>query len=138
MTILVNIQQIGRKKPAIQAVPMELSGVPGTLAELITLCVEACVEQQNRRVAGSGESVLSQEQMDDLATVGKIAFGYDANGTTADVEDAVANALQSYRDGLFRVFLNGKELGDPEEAIVLTGQDVLTFVRLTMLAGGGW
>ena len=41
MTILVNVQRIGRKKPAIQPVPMELSGIPGTLVELITLCVEA-------------------------------------------------------------------------------------------------
>ena len=138
MTILVNVQRIGRKKPAIQSVPLELSGTPGTLAELITLCVEACVERQHRRTAESGESVLSQEKMDDLATVGKIAFGVDANGTPADMEEAVANALQSYRDGLFRVFLNGKALGDPEDAVALTDQDVLTFVRLTMLAGGGW
>ncbi len=138
MTILVNVQRIGRKKPAIQPIVMELSDTPGTLAELITLCVEACVERQHRRAAESGENVLSQEKMNDLATVGKIAFGYDANGTPADMEEAVANALQSYQDGLFRVFLNGETLGDLEDAVALTGQDVLTFVRLTKLAGGGW
>ena len=138
MTIFVNVQRIGRKAPAIQLMAMELSGTPGTLAKLITLCVEACVERQHHRSAESGESVLSQEKMDDLATVGKIAFGFDANGTPADMEEAVANALQSYQDGLFRVFLNGKALGDLEDAVALTDQDVLTFVRLTMLAGGGW
>ena len=138
MTIYVNAQRISRRKQTIEPVPMELSGTPGTLAELIRLCVEACVERQHRRTAESGESVLTQEKMDDLAAVGKIAFGFDANGTPADREEAVANALQSYQDGLFRVFLNGKALGDLEDAVALTGRDVLTFVRLTMLTGGGW
>ena len=138
MTILVNVQRIGRKKPAVLPVSVELSGIPGTVAELITLCVEACVERQHRRIGEPGEDVLSQEKMDDLAMVGKIAFGYDANRTPADMEEAVSNALQSYRDGLFRVFLNGEALGNLEDAVALTDQDVLTFVRLTMLAGGGW
>ena len=138
MMIYVNIQRISQRKPAMQPVPLLLSSAPGTVAELITRCVEACVGQQHRRIAAPGEVVLSQKQMDDLATVGKIAFGYDANGTPADMEEAVDNALQGYQDGLFRVFLNGKALGDLEDAVALTGQDVLTFVRLTMLAGGGW
>ena len=32
MVIYVNIQQIGRRRPSVQAVPMELSGAPDTLA----------------------------------------------------------------------------------------------------------
>ena len=138
MTVYVNVQRISRKKPAVEPVPMELSGTPRTLAELITLCAEACVERQHRRAADAGEALLSQEKMDDLAAVGKFAFGFDANGTLADKEEAVANALQSYQDGLFRVFLNGEMLGDLEDPVTLTGEDALTFVRLTMLAGGGW
>ena len=138
MTIYVNVQRISRRRPAMEPVPLELTGTPGTVTELITLCVEACVEQQHRRIVDVKETVLSQETMDDLAVVGKIAFGLDANGTPADPGETVANALQSYRDGLFRVFMNKKALGGLEEPISLSSQDVLTFVRLTMLAGGGW
>ena len=70
MVIYVNIQQIGRRRPSVQAAPMELSGAPGTLSELIALCVEACVKRHNLRASGSGEAVLSQERIEDLAAVG--------------------------------------------------------------------
>ena len=138
MFIYVNIQQIGRRRPSVQAVPMGISGVPDTLSELIALCVETCVKRQHLRATGSGEIVLSKEQIEDLATVGRIAFGLDANGALADEKDAIANALQGYRDGLFRVFLNGQELRSLDAPVRLGENDALTFVRLTMLSGISW
>ena len=138
MVIYVNIQQIARRWPSVQAAPMELSGVPGTLSELIALCVEACVKRQHLSASGSGEAVLSQERIEDLAAVGRIAFGFDPNGALADEKEAVANALQSYRDGLFRVFLNGQELRSLDAPVRLGENDALTFVRLTMLSGISW
>ena len=138
MMIYVNIQRISQRKPAMQPVPLVLSGTPRTVAELITRCVEACVEQQHRRITAPGDNVLSQEQMDDLATVGKSAFGVDGNGIPTDKSEAIANALQSYQDGIYRIFLNGESLQDLEDPISLSDRDVLTFVRLTMLSGGGW
>ncbi len=138
MIVLVNAQRITQRKPAIKPVPMEIDGSPGTVSELIALCVEACVARQHQRATSTGEAVLNQSQLDDLAVVGKIAFGADANGTLADEEEAVANALQSYEDGLYRVFLNGCALGELSDPLSLSDQDELTFVRLVMLGGGGW
>ena len=137
MTILVNLQRIGRRPSVIRQTPIEIGGSPGTVAELITLCVKACVARQHAR-AHSGEAVLTREQMEDLAAVGKIAFGVDWNGTPADGAEAEANALQSYEDGLFRIFLNGRALGELSDPVSLAEGDALTFVRLTMLAGGIW
>ena len=70
--------------------------------------------------------------------MGRIAFGFDPNGALADEKEAVANALQSYRDGLFRVFLNGQELRSLDAPVRRGENDVLTFVRLTMLSGNSW
>ena len=138
MNILVSVQRISRKRPVIEPVPLALRGTPGTVGELIGQCVEACVQRQHRRTADPGEQVLSQERLDDLAAVGKIAFGVDFNGTPADLGEAVANALQSYEDGLYRVFWHGKALGETKDPVQLRDGDVLTFVRLVMLSGGGW
>ena len=138
MVINVNVQRITSRKPAVQPTRMELSGTPSTLSELIALCVEACVKRQHLRASESGEKVLSQEKMDDLAVVGKIAFGFDANGALADEKQAIENALQSYRDGLFRVFLNGQEIRGLDAPICIRESDVVTFVRLTMLSGISW
>ncbi len=138
MIILVNAQRISQRRPAIKPVPMEIDGSPGTVADLIMLCVKACVTRQHRRIANEGEAVFSQSQLDDLAAVGRIAFDVNNNGTFADEDEALANALQSYEDGLYRIFLNGSALGGLSDPVSLSEQDQLTFVRLVMLAGGGW
>ena len=138
MIIQVNAQSISRRKAVIHPVKMELNGRPGTLRELICQCVEVCVERQHRRLAAPEETALSAEQMDDLAMTGKIAFGVDYLGAPTKLEDAIENALQSYEDGLYRVFLNGHEIRGLDAPLRLTENDALTFVRLTMLAGSRW
>ena len=138
MIIQVHAQSIGRRRGAVQPVAMELKSRPGTLRELICLCVEACVEQQHMRLSAPQEAVLSKEQIEVWAQTGKIAFGVDYNGTPAKLDEAVENALQSYADGLYRVFLNGQEIKGLETALSLTENDTLTFIRLAMLAGAPW
>ena len=56
----------------------------------------------------------------------------------ADTEKAVRNALQSFEDGIFRIFADGKELESLQEPVSLQEGSELTFVRLTMLAGRMW
>ena len=99
MTVNVIISRLDRRRPAVSPVPMEIDGSPDTAADLITLCVKACAARQRRRTDASGETVLSQDQIDDLAVMGKIAFGADASTAPADLEKARENALQSYEDG---------------------------------------
>ena len=42
MTVLVNVQRMGRGKKTVQSLPLELSGAPRMVEELITLCTESC------------------------------------------------------------------------------------------------
>lgn len=138
MIIQIHAQSISRRGGDVHPVKMALKSRPDTLRELICLCVEACVDAQHRRLSAPEETVLSEEQIEAWAQTGKIAFGVDYNGTPAKLDEAQENALQSYADGLYRVFLNGQEIRGLDAPLHLTENDTLAFIRLTMLAGRPW
>ena len=81
---------------------------------------------------------LTNEEIQDKATTGKISFGVNYNGMSADTEKAIRNALQSFEDGIFRIFVDGEELESLEQPVSLHEGSELIFVRLTMLAGRMW
>jgi len=53
-----------------------------------------------------------------------------------DEEAAVAAALQAFQDGLYLVILDGEEQKELERPVRLRAESRLTFLRLTLLAGG--
>ena len=138
MNITVSAKTIGPGKQAVEAVPLELKGSPKNLRDLVCLCVEACVENQHRRLQAPEEAVLSAEEIDGLSRTGKIAFGVDYNGAPAKLDEAIENALQSCQDGLFRVFLNGRSVLGLDTPLQLAENDRVAFIRLIMLAGRPW
>ncbi len=73
----------------------------------------------------------------DLET-GRVAFGIVYGNRQADADKAVANALQCYEDGMFRMFLNGVPLGDIHSPVEVREGACLSVVRLTLLAGRMW
>ena len=64
--------------------------------------------------------------------------GVNYGDRKADLESAVDHAIQSFEDGIYRIFLDDRALEQLEEKILLTEGSSLTFVRLTMLAGRMW
>ena len=52
--------------------------------------------------------------------------------------EAITNALQSYEDGIFRIFMDDTEAGDLSSPIQLKEESTLTFIRLAMLSGRLW
>jgi len=148
MKIRVNAKSLGKRRQAVEEKICELEGCPGTVRELILAVVAAEVKSYNRRVeeeAGeaSGQPggllrYLTQEEISDQAQGGKIGFGAVYSEKKADLSAAVDNALQSFEDGIYRIFMDGKPLEDLEEQITVTEENVFTFVRLTMLAGRMW
>lgn len=137
MTIRINIRQLGKKRNTINAVPFELPGQPYTTRDLITSVVMACVAAYNDRVR-KGEAMIrpmTQESLSDMEAVGKLAFGVNYGGKEADEAKAIAVALQGFEDRLYCVFHGQTELIALDEAISLSEEDELTFIRLTMLTG---
>ena len=53
-----------------------------------------------------------------------------------DEEQAVAAALQAFEDGIYLVAVDGRELRDLDQAVYLTQDSRVTFIRLALLAGG--
>ncbi len=137
MTICINIRQLGKKRNTINAVPFELPEQPNTTRDLIASVVKVCVAAYNERVR-KGETAIrpmTQENLSDMETVGKLAFGINYSGKQSDEASAVFNVLQSFEDGIYRIFHGQTELTALDEEICLSEKDELTFIRLTMLTG---
>ena len=139
MKVYVNVKQIGKKKNKIDKKEYEINEEIKTVKELLTEFVTINVKKFNEGLIEEDVvPYLTDEKISDLSDAGKILFGVDYNGKKQDLEKAIENALQSYEDGIYRVFVNDEEVGEIESEIELKEKDELTFVRLTMLAGRMW
>lgn len=146
MKVFFEQKKPGRARQTIAPVEMDIEGNPDTVGMLIAATVMAMVEAFNRRASDAPDSDhadtarvwLDDDCLAALAETGRVAFGIVYNDRMADPEEAIANALQCYDDGLVRMFLNGAPLGDKDSAIELKDGDTLTVVRLTLLAGRLW
>ena len=72
------------------------------------------------------------------AETGKVGFGAIFNDEIAHKQKAIENALQSFQDGIFVVFIDETELTNLNQTFVLQQDSVFTFVRLTFLSGLTW
>lgn len=139
MNLLIETKQLGRHKEGVGTIPVELDPVPQCVKELIERIVTGQVDRYRARP--KEEDLLhwlTQEVIDARSTEGKIAFGVNYNKKEVNLDKAIANALQCFEDGIYRVFLNGEELRSLDETLSLQTGDTLTFIRLTMLSGRMW
>lgn len=139
MSIRIGVCRLGQKRSGVSAQTFELEKMPATLRELIEESVRACVGAYNERLRmGDAAQPMTQEQMQAMERVGKLAFGVNYNGHEADLETAQAGAVQGFLDGWYRVFCNQQELTGLDAPLELKEQDEITFIRLTMLTGSMW
>ena len=155
-TIQVRMKKLGKQRPnTLAPVPFVLEEKPGTVRELISALVSLGVDDYNaRKDQGQLVPFLTKEEIADQAGRGKIAFGLQ-NGEDACKADAIANAIQCFEDGIYRIFVEETSSGDApvssgahmpsgvhatelsvlDEAIPWTEHILFTFIRLTMLSG---
>lgn len=134
MQLVLQLKRLGKKR--VIAVPYELEVIPGTLTELIKACVVAEVTKYNqRREEVRLLAFLSPQQIQEQAEYGKISFGDLDNLQPAAVEKALNTALLAHQDGLFAVFIDGKEIKELDAPIRLRQDTEVAFIRLTFLAG---
>lgn len=135
----VQIKQLGKRKYSIEKMPVYFPVPPTNVQELIETIVSWQVHEYNERLQQSEVlKYLTSEEVENKATSGKVGFGVNYNGKPAIEADAIINALQSYADGIFRIFLDDTELGELSSPIRLKEESTLTFIRLTMLSGRMW
>ena len=136
----VHIKQLGARGKKVSPVPFEIEGIPATAGDLIAATVKKCVDEYNERVLRGDvvPSPLSERQIKDMADIGRITFGICYGDKQQDVAKAVENAVQAFKDGVVCVFVNDEKLLSADQKIELKEDDVLSFIRLTMLAGRMW
>lgn len=139
MTINVNLKSITKRKKSVQPTPYEIDGTPATVRELILAVTAAGVAQYNERQQNSELlNCLTREEIEDKAQSGKVGFGVNYGGRQARLTTAQENAIQCFEDGIYRIFLDEQPLEQLDAPLTINEKNIITFVRLTMLAGRMW
>lgn len=122
---------MGRKQDLIkEIIEIEDIGLQPTAAGLI----RAVVLQQVREFNGKPNIVLLLSKEEN----GKIGFGNIYNEAKADPQQAVKTALQAFEDGMFVLFADELEITKPTQIVPINENTIVTFIRLTFLAGSYW
>lgn len=80
MKIFVNVKQLGKRRNAVEDKEVLLDAVPGTVAELIVAIVIRQVEEYNERLEQNDLlKYLTDEEIKDRATTGKVSFEFNYN-----------------------------------------------------------
>ena len=133
----IQLKKLGKKK--VKTIDFNISTLPKTLQELIEVCVQTEVQTYNdKRQNLLLMPFLSAKEMQNQAEKGKISLGDIENKTLAVTEEAIANAIQGFKDGIFVVFINDDEIKDLQQPITINSDTIITFIRLTFLTGTYW
>jgi hypothetical protein len=140
--VTVSAQAIGRRKPICDpfSVPPPAAlaaGQPVILRDLIGHVVRSEVAAfQTRQAERRLLKALTATQIDEGLAAGKVSAGGSELDQKVNPDDAVAAAVEAFSDGLFLVLVDDAEVKDLDAPVPLTADSKLTFVRLTLLAGG--
>jgi hypothetical protein len=141
MQLTVSAKQLGQKNALITRKIIEIDDIGPT--PTVQRLIEAVVEQQVREFNSKPLEAnllpfLDQETIDANTRSGKLGFGSIYNEAKADVAAAKRTAIQAFEDGLVSLFADDREFTRVGDTILLNSKTVITFIRLTFLAGGYW
>ena len=137
MKIIVNVKGLSRKK-VIHQEELELKDKISTTKDLIIELVKINVEKFNKKIDDKDIlSIMTNEYIAEAARAGKI--GNEVHGDKkANLEKALDTAYLAFEDGLYCIFINDEQSEKLDDNLNLKDGDILTFIRLTMLAGRMW
>ena len=134
MKIIINVKGLSRKK-VIHQEEVELKNKISTTKDLITELVKINVEKFNKKIDEKDIlSIMTNENIAKAARIGKI--GDEVHGDKkANLEKALDTAYLAFEDGLYCIFINDEQSEKLDDSLNLKDGDILTLIRLTMLAG---
>lgn len=137
MKIIINVKGLSRKK-VIHQEEVELKNKISTTKDLITELVKINVEKFNKKIDEKDIlSIMTNENIAKTARIGKI--GDEVHGDKkANLEKALDTAYLAFEDGLYCIFINDEQSEKLDDSLNLKDGDILTLIRLTMLAGRMW
>lgn len=139
MKLYVNVKQAGSRKNYITKEEVILESVPLTLRELLEQIVTKNVKEFNENLKKERlVDYLTQDNIEIKAELGKVSFGNGYNDTKQNLNKALEIAYLAYEDGIYKVFIGENEAGVLDKPLELKEDDILTFIKFTMLAGRMW
>jgi hypothetical protein len=108
-----------------------------TLADLLGAVVTAEVEAfRSRQTEGRLNQILTPDRIAQGLDRGKITSGGSELDQAVDLRVAIDNALQSFADGFYYVFIDDEQQTELDKPVKLQPRSQLMFLRLTPLVGG--
>lgn len=142
MLLKFSVKQLGKKRPFIDAKSIEIEGQynePCLLKELLERIVrQQVVEFNEKRAEKSLFTFFQETEIAQEVETGKVRFKSIYNDTQADVSKAIETVWLAYQDGLIAVFIDDNQIEKLDNTVVLQESSLITFVRLTFLAGSSW
>ena len=147
MELKVQIKQAGSRSSKITSATLLLSEVPQTVGELISFAAKSTYytfktksELTEAFQKGNLSSVIiyPEQSIADMAASGKIAFDFPLQNEKITEQNAVNTALEAFDDGLIALFIDDQRFENKNQPLTLTGNETITFIKLTMLAGRMW
>jgi hypothetical protein len=141
-TLTISGKAIGARRPLFAdwsiPFPPEWSDSGGiTLRDLIGRVVRAEVQAfRQRQEERTTFRALTARQISEGVERGKVEMGSEAAPQSVDEDEAVAVACQAFEDGLYLVVIDEEDQREIDREIHLRPDSHITFVRLTLLAGG--
>ncbi|MEN8216755.1 MAG: hypothetical protein ABFS56_10345 [Pseudomonadota bacterium] len=133
--IEISVKILGKKRPMLDNLPIQLPSDNATLSQLIEIIVhQQTADFNHKREEKNWLRYLSHSQA--MKETGKMGFGQVYNTETVDVEKAVQDALQAFEDGLYFVFVDDKKIDKLDDNIDLKAHSKVFFLRLVALTGG--
>lgn len=134
---------LGRKKPLFadfaMSLPPEITGTATIpLRRLIEVIVRGEVAAfQERQTSRRLVRALTSREIEEGAGRGKIDSGAsEVESQPLDAEAAVNAAWTAYQDGLYLVAIDEQQPEGLDAPVALLPDSRVTFIRLTLLAGG--
>ena len=107
-----------------------------TLRQLLGAVVrEEVAAHRQRQRARQLDRVLTSAQIAVGAEAGKVDPAGRPNSAEVEEDAAVATAVEAFEDGLFFVFVDGRQVDGVDALVHVVPASSLLFVRLTPLAG---
>ncbi len=147
MKIYFSVKRLGKKRPFIDRKTIEIEGnyheayaLQTILTQIVTQQVAEFNQQREEKSLFTllKEDALTEANIQDEASTGKVKFGAIYNAEKATLDKAIDTVLLAFEDGLIAVFVNNDQVEDLAQLITIDQDTIFTFVRLTFLAGRSW
>ncbi len=143
--LTISGKALGRKKPLFAdwsiPLPPDMGGEGVVLRDVISRIVRAEVAAfQQRQSDRQFLHALTAREIQAGAEKGKIEMGGSEGlprpAQPVDEDAAVGTALLAFEDGLYLVVIDEQEQHNLDSQVYLQPDSRITFIRLTLLAGG--